>query len=306
MVLLVSGNSTLTRLNEYNNFNYMSIPETSEIVCCNCGEKNLSASWFSMNSSGSSDLDSRPPEDYRSAINYVFVMRCKSCGYCNSNIETNFDNLNSIISSRTYQDQLNNKQFPKKANEFLCKALILESYQEIENAAWAYIHAAWNCDDHEKYVQGKFCRHKAFELFTLANMTSLLNFENDGDFPLLMIDICRRIENFEKANKICDIRLKIENDVLHRKILFFQKSLIELQDIKVYKIEDAVKYCHDNINASVNEEDCDECESIYYEPDRFQENDYDRDNFDAMTDGQLGDYDDFNGNIDDIETWARG
>jgi len=25
-----------------------------------------------------------------------------------------------------------------------------------------------------------------------------------------------------------------------------------------------------------------------------------------MTDGQLGDYDDFDGNIDDIDTWARG
>lgn len=28
--------------------------------------------------------------------------------------------------------------------------------------------------------------------------------------------------------------------------------------------------------------------------------------FDTMTDGNLGDYDDFNGNIDDIDTWSRG
>lgn len=42
-----------------------------------------------------------------------------------------------------------------------------------------------------------------------------------------------------------------------------------------------------------------------YESDRDYESDY----FDAMTDGQLGDYDDFTergGNIDDIDTWARG
>lgn len=32
--------------------------------------------------------------------------------------------------------------------------------------------------------------------------------------------------------------------------------------------------------------------------------DYDRDTFDAMTDGQLGDWDDFDGDIDDVMTWA--
>lgn len=33
-------------------------------------------------------------------------------------------------------------------------------------------------------------------------------------------------------------------------------------------------------------------------------NDYERDTFDAMTDGQLGDWDDFEGNIDDVFTWS--
>jgi|GEM_PF-6554198 len=33
---------------------------------------------------------------------------------------------------------------------------------------------------------------------------------------------------------------------------------------------------------------------------------WERDYFDAMTDGQLGDYDDFKGDIDDIDTWSRG
>lgn len=61
-------------------------------------------------------------------------------------------------------------------------------------------------------------------------------------------------------------------------------------------------------------------EDISVEHDEFDESDYDnysdydyedrndwkRDYFDAMTDGQLGDYDDFDGDIDDIDTWARG
>ena len=35
-------------------------------------------------------------------------------------------------------------------------------------------------------------------------------------------------------------------------------------------------------------------------------NDSNRDYFDAMTNGILGDYDDFHGNLDDIDSWSRG
>lgn len=35
-------------------------------------------------------------------------------------------------------------------------------------------------------------------------------------------------------------------------------------------------------------------------------NDWQRDYFDAMTDGMFGDYDDFRGDIDDIQSWSRG
>lgn len=36
------------------------------------------------------------------------------------------------------------------------------------------------------------------------------------------------------------------------------------------------------------------------------EDDWRRNYFDTMTDGSLGDYDDFDGDIDDIDTWSRG
>lgn len=45
-----------------------------------------------------------------------------------------------------------------------------------------------------------------------------------------------------------------------------------------------------------------------FEDDREYDNsnDWERDYFDAMTDGMLGDYEDFKGDIDDIQTWSRG
>jgi hypothetical protein len=49
------------------------------------------------------------------------------------------------------------------------------------------------------------------------------------------------------------------------------------------------------------EEDADNSDDY----DDYSDNhDYDRDTFDAMTDGQLGDWDDFDGDIDDVMTWA--
>lgn len=46
--------------------------------------------------------------------------------------------------------------------------------------------------------------------------------------------------------------------------------------------------------------------SVHIESDdhEFKNRNYDRDTFDAMTDGQLGDYDDFDGDIDDVMIWA--
>jgi hypothetical protein len=65
--------------------------------------------------------------------------------------------------------------------------------------------------------------------------------------------------------------------------------------------------CIDDIISNLADEDEYDEDDDYYD-DRYDsgENDWERDYFDAMTDGQLGDYDDFDGNIDDIDTWARG
>jgi len=65
-------------------------------------------------------------------------------------------------------------------------------------------------------------------------------------------------------------------------------------------------YLDENSQLIVEEEEYEEEEFDYQDNDnQYSEQDY----FDAMTDGQLGDYDEFidnGGDIDDIDTWARG
>lgn len=70
--------------------------------------------------------------------------------------------------------------------------------------------------------------------------------------------------------------------------------LVSLENIMKQSQQDAI-------------EDIDEDGNVDYSNDYdvYNDNqDYDRDTFDAMTDGQLGDWDDFDGDIDDVMTWA--
>lgn len=284
----------------------MSLPVSTKLICANCQHEAEYMDWASTHSMGSPDLDTRPPEDYRFALNQLLVKKCEHCGYCSMNIEEGSDNLEEIINSDIYQKQLNNVQFPEKANQFLCKSLIRENAYDLENAAWASLHAAWNCDDNDKYVQSKYCRSRAIELFNIANATTTLKFKKDGEFSVLLVDLYRRTEQFDTAIKICEVRLKQEEDELLKQVLLFQKHLTLLADIKMYKIQNAVDYYQENINDFEETNEDDDDDEGYDHFDHGNDNDYDRDYFDAMTDGQLGDYDDFNGNLDDVDTWARG
>jgi tetratricopeptide (TPR) repeat protein len=65
-------------------------------------------------------------------------------------------------------------------------------------------------------------------------------------------------------------------------------------------LEKAMKLSQNNIIDNL-EEDADYSDDY----DDYSDNhDYDRDTFNAMTDGQLGDWDDFDGDIDDVMTWS--
>lgn len=71
------------------------------------------------------------------------------------------------------------------------------------------------------------------------------------------------------------------------------------------KTRDVINKHFGNSLDSVQEEEIEqEYQDDYEYSDNY--NDWERYYFDAMSDGQLGNYDDFEGNIDNVETWSRG
>lgn len=81
--------------------------------------------------------------------------------------------------------------------------------------------------------------------------------------------------------------------------IFEEKGKLGISDY-LLSLEKAMNLSQRNTVESTQDE-----EDYSDDYDDYNDNhDYDRDTFDAMTDGQLGDWDDFDGDIDDIMTWA--
>jgi hypothetical protein len=94
----------------------------------------------------------------------------------------------------------------------------------------------------------------------------------------------------------------------------FSLDVNRFRGIKVAYIEENV-YEYKTINEvkklelsktiiELNQKKSDLFSEKYYEEDSPRTNGSNRDYFDAMTDGQLGSYDDFEGSADDIDNWA--
>ena len=77
---------------------------------------------------------------------------------------------------------------------------ILKDSKDFRSAGYAYLHAAWVCDDENMKPESIFCRKQALKMFDL-------NIENNKELSsddicserLLMTDIARRAEMFEQA-----------------------------------------------------------------------------------------------------------
>ncbi|MCA2774951.1 MAG: hypothetical protein IM602_10275 [Cytophagales bacterium] len=258
----------------------------------------------SITSTGPEELDSRPSEDYSHVVSIVI---CPNCGYCNDTIEKAPKNLESILKSEEYKTQFNNNQFTSIANAFLCKALIKEQCFEFEEAAWAVIHAAWCCDDSELYNQSKYCRNRAVDLIFVATLISNLKLTTKSELNIIMIDLLRRAEQFEKAKKLCNAVLNVKAMDVNLNVLLFQDNLINQKDTKKYNIDDAKDYYNRLVKQTTSDESKkhrEKTNQLFRNEHNNEKPEYERDYFDAMTDGQMGDYDDFKehgGNIDDID-----
>ncbi|MGB9602704.1 MAG: hypothetical protein ACPMAG_07930 [Limisphaerales bacterium] len=210
-----------------------------EKKCAVCGNSGTYAEILSTNAFGSPDLDTRPPEMERSTID-KWVQTCSLCGYCAPDISERLDNSSEVVSSDSYQQQLNNSEFPKLANAFLCFSLIQESAGKYDEAGLANVHAAWVCDDNGSDTAAQKCRLKAVTLLQKAKENGQMFAKQEGVEEAIMVDLLRRSKQFELALKICEEGLQKNPEKIISDILLFQKILISSSDTACHTIQEAI------------------------------------------------------------------
>jgi hypothetical protein len=212
-----------------------------KIQCSLCKATNEFTGIGSTNTfHGSADLDTRPPEMMRSTM-HIWVQRCPHCGYCASDIGQSLPEAQSIVKSKAYTDQLNDREYPELANSFLCEAQIHTVSGDYKATCWAFIHAAWACDDADCPAQAKLCRLKAADTLMLAEEHGQQIAAQDGSSAAILIDLLRRSRQIEQARQIIAARRGDITDEIMLQVIDFQARLLDIYDLSCHTIEEAIE-----------------------------------------------------------------
>ena len=180
------------------------------------------------------DLDLRPAPEKRDTLKYQ-IQLCRKCGYCWPDIakERKREKITTTLNAPlTFDDTA--ALFARAAEiEIADNAPSFASFM-------LYMKAAWVMDDLKN-------KKKSDEYRKLAIRQMELYMERDaiarttGDNYLALIDVLRRIGDFEKAKRILSIAELYATESVLPQILAFQKKLIENKDSERYTTADALK-----------------------------------------------------------------
>lgn len=213
---------------------------TTTMRCPVCGTRSAHRDIMSTNELGPSDLDTRPPEMKRSTM-FAWVQRCPKCGYCASNSGRARPKAQVIVSGKEYQDQLNDPAYPELAKSFLCRGILDRESGDYAAAAWAFLCAAWDCDDAGQSEQAIACRRKAVDMLAEAKRKGQQDAAGqDGTATAILVDLLRRAGRRDEArNVIAERRSGISDDVVLR-VLDFQAVLLERGDVAAHTVAEAL------------------------------------------------------------------
>ena len=216
------------------------------ITCALCGKSFPVPECISAGKSGSPDLDTRPAEPARPQLKHQ-VTCCYSCAYCSDDIEQLEPELKPVVLSKEYLDTFSAVGYSAQASYFRCKALLDTKRQHYNDAFWATMHAAWTCDDQGDAREARFCRLDALRLFKVAKHAGQEIHGDEENESLLFIDILRRVERFEDAEREIKALRKSCKDAKILRVLDYQDLILRYRDAQKHSMDD-VDYYFDHRN----------------------------------------------------------
>lgn len=173
-----------------------------EVRCAVCGALQQAAELTSTSSFGPPDLDLRPNGPARWALPFR-AQRCEGCGYASPCIGAAPPGAAETVASPVYRGVLERSKLPSLARTYFCAALVEEAADRDEAAGWAFLSAAWACDDHGSARHARSCRERAAEMFTRALDVGGLEMPR-GVAQTLIAELWRRAARPDEALAACD------------------------------------------------------------------------------------------------------
>lgn len=210
------------------------------VACGNCRHVFTHHTLASTYTFGSPDLDTRPPEMQRSTM-HAWVQRCLSCGYCSHDASEFDERFRQVIEGSAYRSQLTDTRYPKLASEFICTGMLAEAAEQGADAGWAYLHAAWALEDANKDELARIWRGKAADKILAVLGDGQLFAEQPGASEAIMADCLRRAGRGAKALEVVERGLSQSYANVIRKILSFERVLIQHGDTGPHLIKEALE-----------------------------------------------------------------
>lgn len=208
----------------------MSLPMEVKKRCFMCGEESRQTVLLSTNAFGPSDLDYRPPEMQRSTM-YSWSQECPHCGYVAASLERPTTLNKGFLESQEYLTCAGRNLASPLAERFYRQYLIARQEEKWEDAFYAILYAAWECDDWQDAENAVACRKLA-----LKAMEQIPD-RSQPDRMVQRADLLRRVGMFDVV--VSTYHPEDYEDETLQKIVRFQIQKATEQDTGCYTIEDA-------------------------------------------------------------------
>ncbi len=228
----------------------------ADYQCCICKTVSehttiVSFSSYDIDDSHGRDLDTR----FRGGLGLrSMIQRCPYCGYCAPDICKPITNALKV-GQKSYQAALQNPKFPDLANEFHCLSLLHQYNEELRQAGWASLQAAWVCDDAENSQGAQEFRTRAADFFQKTIGADKRFAANTVLQNIILTDVLRKASQFDEADVYCKIgieEVKGYSETIENLILEFEEKLIISGDTDTYCTDDVIppalklKFSHNN------------------------------------------------------------
>lgn len=206
----------------------------SSLQCPICKTVSRYQTMMSSNQFGSCDLDTRPPEMFRSTM-HTWVQKCPKCGYAAGKMTDKPLVDEAFIKTEEYLTTGGIPFASELAKSFFQLYLTYRHAKDARNAFWSALQAAWASDDADDAPSAAAARKLALEQLDRWEVQSDQAQQN----ALIKADLLRRIGEFDAAKQSLE-NAKITGELL-KQIARAIILLCEKRDAQCHTVQDALQ-----------------------------------------------------------------